>query len=134
MRNLRLGSALLISALSLSAAAAVRADTSPLRETICAVSASPAQDLMPIDRASLVPGPAGSACVHARKSPASHSIKVAVGFCVDRCYQQFDYCHYRHEPYEHCLRRLAGKLLMAIRSHAADRRASARRRRARRAQ
>lgn len=110
MRNLRLGSALLISALSLSAVAAVRADTSPLRETLCAVSASPAQDLMPIDRAALAPGPAGSAGVHTSKSPASHSIKVAVGYCLDRCYQQFDYCHYRHERYEHCLRRLAACL------------------------
>ena len=110
MRSSRLGSALLISAFSLSAAAAVRADTSPLRESICAVSASLAQDLMPIDRAALAPGPAGGPCFHPSKSPASHSIMVAVGFCVDRCYQQFDYCHYRHEPYEHCLRRLAACL------------------------
>jgi hypothetical protein len=38
------------------------------------------------------------ACVSNSKLPARTSIKVAVGYCTARCYQQFDYCIYRGEP------------------------------------
>jgi len=40
------------------------------------------------------------------KSPAGASMRLAVGYCSDRCYQQFTYCQYRDEPHERCVRRL----------------------------
>lgn len=39
-------------------------------------------------------------------SPARNSIKLAVGYCTERCHKQFDYCQYRDEPYDRCMRRL----------------------------
>ena len=111
MRSLLLGGSLLICALSLLAVAAVRADTKPPRQSICAASASPAQALMQVGRAALPSAAARASSGAANdKSPASHSIKVAVGYCVERCYQQFEYCHYRQERHEYCVRRLTACL------------------------
>ena len=111
MRSLLLGRSLSICALSLLAVALVRADTNPSGEAICAASASPAQALMQVGRAALPSAAARASSGAANdRSPASHSIKVAVGYCVERCYQQFEYCHYRQERHEHCVRRLTACL------------------------
>lgn len=111
MQCLRSEGALLVCALLLSAVAAASADPSPMRETICSIFRLPAQDLMQVDHAAMPSASAGgSTCVANDKSSAVHSIKVAVGYCIDRCYQQFDYCHHRQEQHEHCVRRLAACL------------------------
>jgi hypothetical protein len=53
-----------------------------------------------VGRSSLLPSCSADrrACVSNSKLPARTSIKVAVGYCTARCYQQFDYCIYRGEP------------------------------------
>jgi hypothetical protein len=106
MRSLLLTSSLLISALLISSVAAARADTSP-SSTICCVSPSWQQQLVrvgyiPFLSSFIVSG----ARIPGAKSPAGIAIKLAAGFCTERCHQQFNYCQYRREPAERCARRL----------------------------
>lgn len=109
MRSLLLESSLLICTLTTLAVSGVAAETGLSGETICAVSLSPTQGLMRTGCSASLSGSAG-AYLPDGKSQASNSIKVAVGYCTERCYQQFNYCRYRDEPRDRCVRRLTGCL------------------------
>jgi len=106
MRSLLSTSSLLISALLILLVADARTDTRP-SSTMCCVSPSWQQNLVRVSYFPFLSSSiASSARIPGAKSPAGVSIKLAVGFCTERCHQQFNYCQYRHESVERCARRL----------------------------
>jgi nuclear transport factor 2 (NTF2) superfamily protein len=42
--------------------------------------------------------------------PARDTVKVAVGYCIDRCYRQAEICRFREQSHEHCRRQLVNCL------------------------
>lgn len=77
---------LLIGALSIVAVTSVVADTDPRNDAI------------------------GTAAAQQPHMSASGAFRVAVGYCIDRCHRQFEYCRYRQESHEYCRRQLVSCL------------------------
>lgn len=98
---------LLIGALFMPAVPAAQAGLILSGETFCTISLSPSQDFLRSScNASLSRFEDPGACVcHGTLSP-DNSMKVAVGYCNELCYQRFNYCQYRDEPHDRCARRL----------------------------